>query len=159
MLQVSGIPSADIRIVAAVYSQDFNEICLKKNKPRVENPKTGARGHVFVAVRFSENGWRLINTIDGTNYESVPWHTPEEVEQKIALSPLTVPYEAYQKFPEHLRSLPMIVFQSWSPDTFPLHTFDQRLDLIASGEIANANDLTSLRKVKICRYGIKDVEN
>ncbi len=142
MLRQTGVPSDDLQIVAAVNVRDFKQICFKKGQPRNEHPKTGASGHVFVAVHFSNNQWRLINTIDGTNYESVPWYSPQDTLARMAAEPLIVPPAAYRRFPPELRRLPMIVFQTWPSEKVPLHTFDQRLDLIASGMIATANGET-----------------
>jgi hypothetical protein len=53
----------------------------------------------------------------------------------------------YDKFPANLRTLPMVVFRSWQAEQVPLHTFDDRLDMIASGGTS-----------KVCRYGPKEME-
>jgi hypothetical protein len=142
MLRQAGVPSEDLRVVGGVYGRDERIICPLKGELRVEHPRSGASGHVFVALKFPGGGWRLINTIDGTNYESVPWFPPQETDSRLRSGPLPIPFAAYGRFPAELRALPMIVFQQWRLEDVPLHTFEQRLNLVASGTVEG----------KRCRY-------
>lgn len=157
MLNQAGVPRENLAIVAGVYARDLSIICPKAGVQRVENPRTGASGHVFVAVKFAENDWRLINTIDGTNYEWVSWFSPDQTESQIEKAPLQIPYSIYDKLPPNQRSLPMVVFQSWPQNAVPIHTFDQRLDLIASGTINDSNSPSPNRSANICRYGAAEM--
>lgn len=156
LLRNSGVSNEDMQIVAAVYAPDLKLICPHSGQPRIDHPRTGASGHVFVAVKFEDKQWRLINTVDGSNYESVNWMAPDELANQMSRAPVQIPFSIYKKFPPELRSMPMVVFQSWAPDQTPLHTFDQRLDMVASGYAADPNGGMN-SKAKICRYGAKDV--
>jgi hypothetical protein len=156
MLMKAGVKSDDLQIVATVNAPDLETICPAAHRPRSENPDTGADGHVFVAVKFSPDEWRLINTIDGPNYESVTWVAPKILARKMRRGPVQIPYSVYKKFGPAFNSIPLVVFRSWAPDQVPLHTFDQRLDLIASGNIAVGNHPKD--KNKICRYGAAEMK-
>ena len=83
---------------------------------------------------------------------------PETLADHMRKSPVQIPFSMYKKFPPELRSLPMVVFRSWSPDDVPLHTFDQRLDLIASGEMFDPNNIDATRSAKMCRYGAAEIK-
>ncbi|RYZ86301.1 MAG: hypothetical protein EOP06_14745 [Proteobacteria bacterium] len=144
ILKASGIPSEKIRIVPAVLNRDLAEICPQTGKRRVHPSGNGASGHVFVALQFPDNKWQLINSIDGSvNYERAEWYAPKEV-QRLIKTRLAVPLAAYRKLPADIYSSGLTVFQSWSLDEVPIHTFDQRFDLIASGKLG-ANSA-------ICRF-------
>ncbi|RPJ75597.1 MAG: hypothetical protein EHM20_08685 [Alphaproteobacteria bacterium] len=148
ILNFSGVSLNDIQIVEAVLNSDLKLICPVAGKPREQNARTGASGHVFVAVRFSDNRWILINTVDGSkNYSKANWPSPEEVHQTIKDKILAVPFEAYKSAPQSVFSSGLTVFQSWSLNEVPIHTFEQRLDLIASGVIN--------QHPAICRFTVK----
>jgi hypothetical protein len=139
LLAASGVNQDDIQIVASVVNKDLSIICPMAGKPRIQNPKSGAPGHVFVALRFANDEWKIINSIDGSkNYERAPWFTPKEVQQKIKSGPLSIPQKAFAKLPTNTFGTGLTVFQSWSLSEIPLHTYEQRYDLIASGKIDNA---------------------
>jgi hypothetical protein len=141
MLEKAGVPRDDMRIVAAVDDDDLAKICPKAGAPRAEHPHTGASGHVFVAVKGDSGRWRLINTVSPVkSHQSAPWPEPAVVEKKMSAGPLPVPEKAAHGAPYQ----PMTVFAVWREGDEPLHTFEQRLNLIASGTLEG----------KICRYGI-----
>jgi len=143
MMERLGVKPEDLRVVAGVNAPDLEIVCPVARRPRVEHPDTGASGHVFVALKFPNGEWRLINTIDGSHYESISWKTPEELASQMANGPVQIPFSMYKNFPRKLRSVPMVVFRSWKLAQVPLHTFEQRFDLIASGDLAQPE----------CRYG------
>jgi len=149
MLTQSGVKNSDIQIVEAVHAKDLAAICPKGGAPRAEHPRVGASGHVFVAVKFPDGDWRLINTTDGTNYESIGWLELEEVQAQMKRRPVQIPFSMYRNFPPEFRSLALVVFQSWRPDQVPLHTFEQRLNLIASGGLEG----------QVCRYGANEMKD
>jgi hypothetical protein len=139
MLERAGVPADDMRIVAAVNDDDLARICPKAGAPRVEHPRSGASGHVFVAVREASR-WRLINTVGGAkSHQWAPWPKPSVVEARMRSGPLPVPREAAHGAPYK----PMTVFAVWRAGEEPRHTFEQRLNLIASGALDGM----------LCRYG------
>lgn len=140
MLQRAGVPAGEMRVVAAVNDEDLAEICPKAGAPRAENPRTGASGHVFVAVKEESGKWRLLNTVGGANtHQSAPWPKPSVVEARMRRGPVAIPGEA-----AHGKAYkPMTVFAAWPAGEQPRHTFEQRLNLIASGTLDG----------KLCRYG------
>lgn len=145
ILKSSGVDNKDIQIVNAVVNKDLSIICPSASKPRVQNPRSGAPGHVFVAIRFTGDRWKIINSIGGSkHYERADWFSPEEIQQKIKSSALAVPVEAFKSLPEKIYSSGLTVFQSWAPDEVLIHTFEQRYDVIASGKL---NELPV-----ICRF-------
>jgi hypothetical protein len=138
MLEEAGVPDTDLQIVAAVTNQDLKIICPEAGKPRVENPQSGASGHVFVAVKFPDNKWLLINSIDGSKYyERANWFSPEEIQKLIAKEAVAVPKQTFKRLPERLYASGLTVFQSWRPSEVPLHKFEERFDLVASGRVHN----------------------
>lgn len=140
MLERAGVPPGDMRVVASVDDDDLAVICPQAGVPRVEQPRTGASGHVFVAVKEPSGRWRLINTVGGAkSHQSAPWPNPSVVVEKMRSGPLAVPSEAAHGSPYE----PMTVFAVWRAGEEPLHTFEQRLNLIASGTLDG----------KLCRYG------
>jgi 16S rRNA (cytosine1402-N4)-methyltransferase len=140
LLERAGVPFEDMRIVAAVNDDDLALICPAAGAPRAERPRSGASGHVFVAVRQPSGAWRLINTVGGAaTYQSAPWPEPAAVDAAMRAGRLAVPEDAARGKPYK----PMTVFAVWRPDAEPRHTFEQRLNLIASGTLDG----------KLCRYG------
>jgi hypothetical protein len=140
MLEKAGVPRDGMRIVAAVNDDDLGRICPKAGAPRAEHPRTGASGHVFVAVKGDSGRWRLINTVGGAkNHQWAFWPEPSVVEARMSSGPLPVPGKAAHGSPYK----PMTVFAVWRAGDEPLHTFEQRLNLIASGTLDG----------KLCRYG------
>jgi hypothetical protein len=140
----AGVPEQDVRVVPAVVNSDLAIICPHRGAPRVDHPRSGASGHVFLAIHFSNGVWRLINPIDGSRtYGSAPWMGPEDLAQKMAVGPVPVPPAAFQSLPADPYRNGLTVFQSWTLKEVPRHTFEQRFDLIASGHLGNRN----------CRYG------
>jgi hypothetical protein len=140
MLAQAGVPRDELRIVAAVNDDDLAKICPKAGAPRAEHPRTGASGHVFVAVKGDSGRWRLLNTVGGAkSHQWAFWPEPAVVEAKMSAGPLSVPEKAAHGRPYK----PMTVFAVWREGDEPLHTFEQRLNLIASGTLDG----------KLCRYG------
>jgi hypothetical protein len=130
MLTRAGVPADDLRVVAAVDDDDLAKICPRAGAPRVERPRTGASGHVFVAVKGDSGRWRLINTVGGAkSHQWAPWPEPSVVAAWMREAPLPVPRRAADGAPYS----PMTVFAVWRPGEEPRHTFEQRLNLIASG--------------------------
>jgi hypothetical protein len=149
----AGVPDADVRVVPAVVNRDLGIICPRAGSPRVDHPRSGASGHVFVAVRFPNGQWRLINPIDGSKtYGSAPWMDPDEIQKQMAQGPVLVPTEAYQTLPKDTYGSGLTVFQSWTLRQVPRHNFEQRFDLIASGRLNPQNPLDP--SVRLCRYGL-----
>lgn len=140
MLGRAGVRPDDMRIVAAVNDDDLARICPAAGAPRAEHPNSGASGHVFVAVKGDSGRWRLVNTVGGEkSHQWAPWSKPADVEAQMRSGPLAVPSKAAHGTPYK----PMTVFAVWRSDAEPLHTFEQRLNLIASGTLDG----------KLCRYG------
>lgn len=140
MLARAGVPPDHMRIVAAVNDEDLALICPNAGAARAEHPRTGASGHVFVAVEEPSGRWRLINTVGGAKtHQWAAWPDPAVVEAEMRSGALAVPREA-----AHGKDYkPMTVFVVWPADAEPRHTFEQRLNLIASGTLDG----------KLCRYG------
>lgn len=135
LLAASGVNQDDIQIVASVVNKDLSIICPIAGKPRILNAQSGAPGHVFVALRFTNNEWKIINSIDGSKtYERAPWFNPKEVQLKIKAGPLAVPQKAFASLPKNTFGTGLTVFQSWSLSQVPIHSYEQRYDLIASGK-------------------------
>lgn len=142
MLMRAGVSPDAMRIVAAVNDDDLARICPKAGAPRAEHPRTGASGHVFVAIKGVSGRWRLLNTVGGSNsHQWALWPEPAAVEAAMRAGPLPVPAKAAHGDPYK----PMTVFAVWRAGEQPLHTFEQRLNLIASGTLDG----------KLCRYGAK----
>lgn len=140
MLERAGVPPGDMRVVAAVNDDDLAIICPRAGAPRVEHPRTGASGHVFVAVKGDSGRWRLLNTVGGAkSHQWAFWPEPSVVEKRMRSGPVPVPEKAAHGGPYK----PMTVFAVWRGGEEPLHTFEQRLNLIASGTLDG----------KVCRYG------
>ncbi|MDE2140804.1 MAG: hypothetical protein KGL74_03690 [Elusimicrobia bacterium] len=140
MLERAGVRPEEMRIVAAVENDDLALICPKAGAARVEHPRTGASGHVFVAVKGDSGRWRLINTVGGAkSHQWAPWPEPSDVEARMRSGPVEVPRQAAHGAPYK----PMTVFAVWRADEEPLHTFEQRLNLIANGTLDGT----------LCRYG------
>jgi len=136
VLKASGVDSKDIQIVNSVVNKDLAIICPKAGLPRVQNARSGAPGHVFVAIRFPDGKWKVINSIGGSrNYERADWYSPEEVQRRIKFEALAVPRAAFKKLPATTYGSGLTVFQSESLDEVPMHSFEQRYDLIASGNL------------------------
>ena len=141
ILEKSGVRAENIRIVASVVNGDYGAICRKKPSPRFDNPQTSADGHVFVMIRFADNNWYLINTTElSGSYKKVKVPDPVTLREQMSKGPVPVPREAYQQ----LLAIPsvkalyepgMIIFQIWKTSDYPKHTFEDRLNLIASGSV------------------------
>ena len=140
MLHRAGVPADDIRVVAAVNDRDLALICPEAGAPRSEHPRSGASGHVFVAVKHPSGIWRLINTVGRAKmHDQAVWPEPAVVEAWMRQAPLAVPSAATRSGSYQ----PMTIFAVWREGEQPLHTFEQRFNLIASGTIHG----------KVCRYG------
>lgn len=140
LLVQAGVPEDDVRVVEAVNDEDLAVICPRRGEPRAEDPPTGASGHVFVAVRWTNGRWRLVNTVDSAkDYGWAPWHEPGRVAKLMRGKPLAVPARATRGGPY----TPMTVVQSWRLSDVPRNDFEQHLDISASGVIG----------LKTCRYG------
>lgn len=140
MLMSSGVPADEMRVVAAVNDDDLARICPAAGAPRVEHPRTGASGHVFVAVKEPSGRWRLLNTVGGAkSHQSAPWPEPSVIEERMRAGRVSVPEAAAHGAPYK----PMTVFAVWTAGEEPRHTFEQRLNLVASGTLDG----------KLCRYG------
>ncbi len=136
MLKASGVPSKDIQIVNSVVNKDLAIICPKAGAPRVQNAQSGASGHVFVAIRFPNEKWKIIDSIDGSrNYERADWYPPEQIQQRMKSEAIEIPQSAFKKLPPSTYGSGLTVFQSWSLEEVPMHTYEQRYDLIASGDL------------------------
>jgi hypothetical protein len=150
LLQNSGFKEEDMRIVFSVTDNDLKIICPKKNVERVKRPKSGASGHVFVALRYPDNKWRIINTVNKSkNYDIADWYEPQELGKKMAEGAVALPLKAYRSLPLPKSTKGFIVFQDWPLKDVPKHSFVDRLDLIASGKIGE----------KGCRLGPADIDN
>jgi Transglutaminase-like superfamily len=140
MLERAGVPAGDMRVVAAVNDDDLAVICPEAGAPRAEHPRTGASGHVFVEVKGDSGRWRLINTVGGAkSHQWTFWLEPDAVAARMRSGPLPIPSKAARGSAYK----PMTVFAVWRGSEQPLHTFEQRLNLIASGTLDG----------KLCRYG------
>ncbi|MDE2290515.1 MAG: hypothetical protein KGL53_00425 [Elusimicrobia bacterium] len=140
LLVRAGVPERDLRVVQGTNDADLAVVCPRAGKPRAAHPYTGASGHVFVAVKWTDGAWRLVNTVDsGRDYEWAPWYPPARVRALMREGPLPVPHRAAFRGPYK----PMTVVQFWRPGKEPLHDFDGHLDIIASGRVGG----------RVCRYG------
>ena len=87
-----------------------------------------------------------------TDFEIVPYLSPEELNKKVENKPVEIPVDQFPSLSTWMRSedIPakQIVFGSWSFEEFPKHTFHGRLDLIASGELGKEE----------CRWSSKEVQ-
>lgn len=145
ILKASGVESDDIQIVASVVNRDLAIICPIPGKPRVQNAESGVPGHVFVAIRFPNGKWKIVNPIDGSrSYEKADWFSPTEIQHRIKNVALAIPRKAFEKLPTVTFGSGLTVFQSWRLEEVPRHSFQQRYDLIASGRLA--------RSPAICRF-------
>jgi hypothetical protein len=152
ILNESGVDEKDIQLVAAVLNPDLKAICPQAGQPRAEHPDTGARGHVFVALRFSDGKWKIINTTDGSvRYGRADWLDPEALKEKMKQQPVEIPHEAFQSLPYKTYEPGLTAFQTWSLQEFPKHNFEQRFDLIASGR-ANLDNSAQDSSVRRCRF-------
>jgi len=148
ILTASGVNPSDIQIVSAVVNHDLKLICPIAGKPREPHPHSGASGHVFVAVRFSNKEWKIINTTDSSkNYAKTNWYSPGEIEQRMKNEAIAIPTEACKNMPESICKSGLTVFHSCALSEAPIHTFEQRLDLIASGKMNQTP--------AICRFTVK----
>lgn len=135
ILNVSGLEMKKIRIVAAVVNDDLALICPNPGQPRSNSYKS-ASGHVFVALEFPNKTWQIIDSIGGSrNYARAPWFPPREVERLVKKG-LQVPRAVFKDLPVETYGSGLTVFQSWKLDQVPLHTWEQRFDLIATGKIS-----------------------
>lgn len=145
ILKSSGVDQKNIQIVNAVVNDSLKIICPTAKKPRVLNAKTGAQGHVFVALRFSDGKWKIIDPVGGSrNYARADWFSPDEVKNRIKTEAIPVPAAAFKNLPTETYSSGLTVFQSWFLNEVSLHTFEQRYDLIAAGD--------SKKSPSICRF-------
>ena len=151
VLMKAGVKAEDIRIVGSVINDDYRVICPSKGKRRVAKPRTGASGHIFLMVRFEDGNWYLINTTESSQrYTKVQVPSPEVLQKQMTGQSVAVPKAAYTQLLESPRvgklyEAGMTVFRVWKPAEYPKHTFDQRLNLIASGAVGG----------KVCRYDPK----
>lgn len=149
MLIESGVSEDDVYIVESVTNEDLKIICPKAGEPRVTNPQAGAKGHSFVAVKFPDNKWKIINPIDGSRtYGRANWYAPEDLQKLMTSKPVSIPSEAFASLPKEIYASGLTAFQSWKLKEAPKHTFEQRYDLVASGKIGGPNDSC----VKRCRF-------
>jgi hypothetical protein len=156
VLRSSGVDSKDIQIVNSVVNKDLAIICPKKGEPRVKSPQSGAPGHVFVAVKFPDEKWVIINSIDGSrNYERADWFSPEEVQKRMKVEALAIPVSAFKSLPSITYGSGLTTFQSWSLDEVPQHTYEQRYDLIASGKVTPSPATCRFTSPKVSIYGSK----
>lgn len=136
ILEASGVNSKNIQVVASVVNKDLSIICPVPGKSRRQKTQNGASGHVFVALNFPNGKWKIINPIDGSRfYERADWYTPEEVQRRIKFEAVAIPQSVFKKLPAARYGSGLTVFQSWSLGEVPIHTFEQRYDLIASGNL------------------------
>jgi len=148
ILVESGVSDNDLQIVESVVNKELAIICPEAGVPRVADPMSGASGHAFVAVRFPNGKWMLINSIDGSRtYERADWISPEDLQRRMKTQAVAVPFEAFKTLPASTYASGLTVFQSWKPSQAPQHTFEQRYDLIASGDLQ--------KLPAICRFTYK----
>ncbi|MDE1977402.1 MAG: hypothetical protein KGI84_09125, partial [Elusimicrobia bacterium] len=108
----AGVPAQDLRVVQATDDGDLAAICPRAGEPRAAHPRTGASGHVFVAIKWTDGRWRLVNTVDESeDYEWAPWFPPARVRALMRQGPLAIPRQAAHSGPYQ----PMTVVQFWRP--------------------------------------------
>lgn len=211
LLKQAGVPDEDIRIVSAVNLEDFSKICPgKAGEARVQNPETGASGHVFVLVKMGAS-WELINTsqnpfwdsrdpqgpaskelsilreycvknfpFEGENpfnptgekflkcladgrkkvVEAMTWgdleagkaESPESIEKRMNTAPTILNTESFPTLRNWMGPTydpaGMLVFDVKKLSDYPLHSFEERLNYVASGDIKNPR----------CRWGKKELQ-
>ncbi len=136
LLSESGVPENQIQIVGAVINNELSVICPKAGTPRLTPKGTDGNGQAFVALQFPDGKWQIINVVDGpAQYGRAPWFSPEIVRKKIQRQSLEVPRGVFRSLPYKSFESGLTVFQTWSLKQYPRHTAEQRLNLIASGQL------------------------
>ncbi len=94
-----------------------------------------------------QNAQSLLEKIDATDVEMTKWgdfsFTPKELEERVASKPVSIPDGIIESGPFE----PMTIFSVESLGSYPRHSFQERLNLIASGGVNNMK----------CRYDCEQV--
>ncbi len=159
MLIKSGIPSANVRLIGTVVTDEIKAICPKEGRAvaRKQTPFS-LSGHVFVAYKDEQGHWFLVNATSVSNpAEIIPWMSPSELANQMN-RPVQIPTSAYRSLLSHLQlshsnvasvfQSGMTVFASWKLEEYPKHQFKDRYNLIASGTLDN----------EVCRYGAESID-
>jgi hypothetical protein len=141
----SGIPDGDIRIVSAVNNSSLDRLCRgQRGKAARAAANDGLSGHVFVLIK-SEGTWFLVNstTIPGSppaqpfgplGLELTPFMDPMELDAAMKKGPVQIPKSITETLlPTHFGA--MTIFHSSKLSEHPLHNFEARRNLIASGQV------------------------
>ncbi|MBU6155078.1 MAG: hypothetical protein KGP28_12310 [Bdellovibrionales bacterium] len=94
-----------------------------------------------------QNAQSLLEKIDATDVEMTKWRefsfTPKALKKRVASKPVSIPEGIINSGPFK----PMTIFSVESSESYLRHTFQERLNLIASGEVNNMK----------CRYDCEQV--
>ena len=149
MLVQTGYPAEKIQIVGAISNWALRAICPTSGQLRKDKPEFSSTGHTFVALQFPDGSWKIINPIDGSvTYGKADWHEPKTLQQKMQNQAVAIPSKVFERLPKDIYRDGLTVFQSWSLKDYPLHTYEQRYDLVASGTFSGAGERNSRR----CRF-------
>lgn len=154
MLVASGIPSENVRLIGTVVNDELKAICPQEARP-VEKKQTplGLSGHVFIAFKDETGNWFLANSTSTSKpAEIIPWMSPSDLDKKVD-RPVQVPQEAFASILKSPRvskvfQSGMTIFASWKLEDYPMHSFKDRYNLVASGALGN----------EVCRYDPKSVD-
>jgi len=150
-LMQHGVPAEDLRIVSAVNDSSYDSLCYGLAGRSARWSNDGMSGHVLLLMRDGAQ-WFLINTttIPGTppgnsygderGLEVVPFVDAAHLESAVSTTAIAIPGDALRSLPPFFSS--MTIFQVLRPDAFVTHDFEQRRNLIASGQMDS----------DVCRY-------
>jgi hypothetical protein len=157
ILEASGVPDDSIRLVGTVTNHSYAVTCRKQGEPRVADSAGDGDGHIFVMVKKGSNQWILVDTTAReADYESAPIAGPATLRAAMARGPVPVPEAAYAS----IRAVPQLkdsfgtgltLFALWKPSRYPIHSWADRLDLIASGTMVRDWPSDPARAHR-CRY-------
>ncbi len=88
------------------------------------------------------------------DFEKIPFHAPEEFDLSGKKDPILIDPRRFPSFvaPQNETNepiSPLLLFQAWEFKDYPIHTIEDRLNLVASGDI----------KEKRCRWSKEKVES
>lgn len=153
ILEASGVKKKDIYLVEAVVNDELKKVCPQSGKAVLKNDES-LSGHVFILIKDKER-WILVNATDSSkNPDIISFQSPTELAQQMKDHPVQIPQEAYQtmmKIPNVHKTFKsgLTVFGVSPMDQVPKHTFQQRYNLVASGNLHNS----------VCRYGQNEVNH
>jgi hypothetical protein len=124
-------------------------------RPDQNDKYRGAHGHELSELlklphggsHKYQNAQSLLEKIDATDVEMTKWgdfsFTPNALKKRVARMPVYIPEAIIKSGPFK----PMTIFSVESLSSYPRHSFQERLNLIASGKVSNMK----------CRYDCEKV--